>query len=800
MGMVANITLVHNNAVNSTFTVDSTRTVAIVGRGQNCNIRIDDAAVSSQHGQFFFTPQGVFYADLGSTNGSYINNNKLSTEATPLQNGTVVCLSGINSHIQFRVSLEASPGGTPTPQPIPQAYGVPGGRPVGTSLIIGRDPSCDIVLHQIGASRFHAKLTTAADGVYITDNHSTNGTFVNGVRITRPQKITGYDNIFIGGARFELKDGMLAADDNSERGLPVYVNNLGRRVTVKGAEKRILNNITLDIQPNEFVAVIGGSGAGKSTLMNILCGKTTAYDGFLAYDKSGMANTGAYKSAIGFAPQSDILYDDLTLYRMLYYSAKLKMPQDTRKEEYDNRVNQAIAMVQLTGHENTMVKNLSGGQRKRASIAVELLSDPRLFFLDEPTSGLDPATERHLMRLLKEMTRKNKTILAITHMTQNIGLCDKVIVLGRGGVLCYFGTPGDAIGFFGVTDVIDIYDKVDSEPLIWQQKYLAQHAEANKPVTANPHHNIKIDRRIGYNSGFSQFSILSARYIKLIFGDAKRVFLLLAQAPILGILLMLVAHNSYDGEIFNSYRSANSMMFALTCAAFWVGMLNSIQEICKERVIFEREKMTAVRTFPYIASKVAVISVISMIQAFLFLAVMQLFGTEFPTNNFDIPPFLGFYITICLTILSAAYLGLLVSTFSPNADRAMAVAPLLILPQILFSGAVFKLSGAMSVISNIIPCKLAMQGFGVLSDFNVINRERVEVQLCSLYGTGENSCFICYDALPSKFRSETISMYVEEMYDMTAGNLAGSWMGLIISAAAYVIIFSAALNKRKKAF
>lgn len=135
-------------------------------------------------------------------------------------------------------------------------------------------------------------------------------------------------------------------------------------------------------------------------------------------------------------PQEDIVFENLTLKKMLYYTAKMKMPDNTSMQEIEDRIQEVLRLIELTEHQNTMIKNLSGGQKKRASIAVELLADPGMFFLDEPTSGLDPGTEQKLMRVLNRLSKtQGKTIVMVTHTTQSLDLCDKIIFMGKKAIL-----------------------------------------------------------------------------------------------------------------------------------------------------------------------------------------------------------------------------------------------------------------------------------------------------------------------------------------------------------------------------
>ena len=232
---------------------------------------------------------------------------------------------------------------------------------------------------------------------------------------------------------------------------------------------------------------------------------------------------------------------------------------------------------------------------------------------------------------------------------------------------------------------------------------------------------------------------------------------------------MLVANSSATDGVFTYSSTAKSMLFSLTCAAFWIGMLNSIQEICKERDIFEREKISTVRILPYVSSKLVIIAFLCLFQALTLIGVVRAFTGEFPANDFGVASFFGFFLTTFLTVYCAACLGLAVSALSPNADRAMAIAPILLLPQILFSGVVFELEEFMSYLSNAIPSKLSMQSFGVLSNLNDL-------------------------ATSSSVDDKTF----HSMYSIT--NLSGfywAWIGLAITSLLYIVIFVSALKLKE---
>ncbi|MBQ3392774.1 MAG: ABC transporter ATP-binding protein [Lachnospiraceae bacterium] len=270
-------------------------------------------------------------------------------------------------------------------------------------------------------------------------------------------------------------------------------------------------------------------------------------------------NFDSLKQLIGYVPQSDIVYDNLTLYDMLSYTARLRLPRDMNEAERDAAIDRAIRLVELTEKKNSFIKSLSGGQKKRASIAVELLSDPKLLFLDEPASGLDPGTERNLMQSLREMANGGKTVILVTHSTLQLKLCDKIVFMGKGGNLCFFGSYDEALDFFGVSDVVDVYNMITENAKEWRGKYdrlrtMSGTAKAAPGKTAQR----KIKKNI-------QLPVLCSRYIKLVVNDRQRLLLLLIQAPVLALLISLVA----DGKRFEQYEMTKSLLFALSCLRFW---------------------------------------------------------------------------------------------------------------------------------------------------------------------------------------------------------------------------------------
>ena len=558
-------------------------------------------------------------------------------------------------------------------------------------------------------SRHHAVINKNAGIITISDKGSLNGVIVNGVAVDRSVRLNGTSVIQIADAVMVVHNGYILYF-RTISGVSVEVDHITKKV---GKGKTILNDVSLNIGENEFVAIIGGSGAGKTTLMNAISGfDSKLSSGSISVNGSDLhQNFDVLKSIIGYVPQQDIIYENLTLKRMLEYTAKMKMDKTVSAKERDERIEKVLEMVELTEHKNTYIRKLSGGQKKRASIAVELLADPKLFFLDEPTSGLDPGTEQNLMKTLKKLAKtQGKTIIMVTHTTQSLNLCDKIIIMGTGGRLCYMGTPEETLGFFNTDNLVNVYNMVSSDAPMWEKKF----SERNEYSAQDSHTEREKIKRGSRGSFWNQFKVLTARYAELMLHDRQRLVLLLAQPIIIAILLGIVAAE----KVFDVYEDTKSILFALVCSGIWIGLFNSIQEICKERVILKREYMANLKLPIYILSKYVVQLALGFIQTLLMLGLFAVI-VGIPEKGVIIGSgFVECALTLLLTVMASASMGLIISAFAKNGDRAMTFAPFVLIVQLLFSGILFKLEGAVDVISRVTVSRWAIEGLGCTADLN----------------------------------------------------------------------------------
>lgn len=456
----------------------------------NCQLLIKSSLVSSAHGRFELFDNQYFYIDQKNTNGTYLNNMMISkpsnsvSKPMKLKDGDILSIGDFSNkeRISIIFSLTANDNFDLRRISVFQ----------NNTLTIGRDKKSNICIQNVRVSRNHAIIQNIEGRTQIIDNHSSNGTIVNGTLVN--SKILDNQSVInIGSTKIFFINGNLIfreprenyirtcgesfstvflGTDHSTAGFDVEVKDISRIVPCKkgtgingGNKKYILQNVSLSINAGELVAICGGSGAGKTTFMNCINGFEPATGGQVFVNGMDLyKNYSSMKNSIGYVPQQDIIHDDLTLEDMLTYTAKLRLQKDITKSEIKKRVTEVLQMVDLEPQRHTYVKKLSGGQRKRGSIAVELISDPSLFFLDEPTSGLDPEAETHLMHQLRKLSKdKGKTVIVITHTLQNILLFDKVIFLAPGGKLCFCGTPEKAKNFFGVDNLADAYELISND-------------------------------------------------------------------------------------------------------------------------------------------------------------------------------------------------------------------------------------------------------------------------------------------------------------------------------------------------
>ena len=729
-----------------------------IGRdAQSCDIVLDSKMASHRHGQLTIAGRSIRYRDLESSNGTYVDilkNKKYlknSTAEVELRDGMVLNIGGVGKkdavYMMYSLCL---------PTEAWKSININRKR-----LSMGRASGNDIVLAHPAISRTHAAIEPAEDGYDLVDLSGRNGTLLNGRALRGKTRLQECDIIQILTYQMIYMQGTIFYKTTSE-GISLVVQHLGKTVGSSGRPKELLHDVNLQIESNEFVAIIGGSGAGKTTLMNAISGFDRSITGNVYCNGMNLRDNFKYlKAIIGYVPQEDIIYQNLTLRRMLEYTAKLKMPDDVSAQEREKQIDSVLEMVELKPQADTYIRKLSGGQKKRASIAVELLGDPRLFFLDEPTSGLDPGTEQNLMRTLNRLAKtQKKTIIMVTHTIQNLDLCDRIILMGTGGRCCFSGTLEEAKMFFDTKNLADAYNVVSADSKVWEREFTKfQKKDYELQISEAKDTNI-MKGQAKRSSAIRQWMILVQRYIELIKNDVMRLGILILQPVIIGILLYIVS----DENVFAVYENTKTMMFSLCCSGIWIGLFNSIQEICKERSILRREYMTNLKLPVYIFSKFFVQAIIGFVQAALlsgsFLIAVAKDGSGIFLDSY-VPEII---FTIWIVILASEALGFVVSANAKSGDKAMVVAPFLLIVQLLFSGILFKLEGVGEYISYATASRWTVEALGSIVDLN---------------------------ELPLRMQEEypMIEHEIEDFFEATAGHVEKCW-GILAGMAILLLVVS----------
>lgn len=711
-----------------------------------------------------------------STNGLYINQNRITPDGYSLKNGTEIRI-GQNSQDQIVLTYH-----NPTQPSTNNTQQLQRVSLKNRSVLLGRDVNATLPLEAPTVSRRHATIDTDAQGRYILRDYSTNGVFVNGQKVNGTAVLSAGATIRIGPFTLVLRGDELQILDRGNK-IRLDACNL----VIQDRDKRRLDDISIPIEPGQFVALVGGSGAGKSTLMRTLLGVEQTTQGVVYLNGENLRkNFNMYRTHIGYVPQDDIIHQELTVSEVLTYAAKLRLPPDI---DVIQVVEKTLQDVEMSHRRDAKVSELSGGQRKRVSIGVELLADPKLFFLDEPTSGLDPGLDKKMMQLLRKLADQGRTVILVTHATTNIKLCDRVVFLGRGGKLCYFGPADECLQFFGVKDdFADIYNQLEKPENIIDQ--------ANKFRRSDDYRRY-IDNRL--NSGtqlresnivnnhshgisfWEQFKILAKRYFQIQKRDRVNLALALLTAPI-SISLMTFAIRNQDPLVLGEQPDptlaplALRVLFVFTCAALWVGLSSSLQEIVKESAIYLRERLVNLGLFAYLGSKVAILSVLAGLQTLLMTAVIFLF---FKSPQPELISWQwGLIITTFLTLVTSFSLGLFVSAFVKNTSQANSALPLLLLPQFIFSGVLFKMEGIASKVSWLMLSRWSVGAYGTLVNLNQLVPEPIQLP------DGRT--------LPQPFEPTSV-------YEATWSNLSLNWSILCLHAFIYLTM-TFYLQKRKDIF
>jgi ABC-type multidrug transport system ATPase subunit/pSer/pThr/pTyr-binding forkhead associated (FHA) protein len=787
--------------------IQVTKDLTRLGRDPEMEVAIEAqaAVVSRRHAEIQRRDGQFVLVDLGSFNGTLLNEQRITTP-TPLYDGDRIQLGMGGPILRFVDPAHPAPAGARTPGQRVAGAAAPVGAPAvpvsgplaevagmhtmivkpgtgslqpGTpapggaqpqlllqrgfdgksTLSIGRGPDNDIHLDGLQISNRHARLLNSGGTVMIEDAGSTNGVYVNGARITGRRPITNRDIVQIGPfvLQADAQRGVAVFDTRSKTRIDVI--DITKEVTNRsgGGKIKLLDDVDLTIQPNEFVGLLGPSGAGKSTLMDSMNGMRPATAGHVLINNLDLyQHLDSLKQSIGYVPQDDIIHRELTVYRTLYYVARLRLSRDVSSAEIDQIVNEVMDVTGLSERRDVPVGQLSGGQRKRVSIAVELVTKPSVIFLDEPTSGLDPATEEKIMKLFRQIAESGRTVILTTHAMENVKLFDKIVVMMR-GKLVWYGPPMEALAHVKADSFKDLYDKLEgpinertakmgqlppnatkeqkaaykrqkeqiSEEVAEEWKRRFQQTPQYQNFVVKPLSGLRRDaqtvaparRRATVTDSVRQWATLARRYMEVLGRDKLNMLILFGQAPIVAFLTYLVVSNTATRDF---------PFFVIALVAVWFGTSVAAREIIRERAVYNRERMVNLGLLPYVGSKLFVLSIIVGVQCFLLIGTLKLFHLaglmKLPGNPVLVGDTLQVFVMI-LTGMVGIALGLLVSAVVKTSEMATSLVPLILIPQILFSGLVGVPQGMSKVIGLAMPATWSFDEMKRLSGLDTLREE-----------------------------------------------------------------------------
>ncbi|MEU6284212.1 FHA domain-containing protein [Streptomyces sp. NPDC047028] len=686
-----------------------------VGRDPLSDIVLDDDRVSWHHAVLRWDHDHWLLADASSTNGTYADGRRV--QEWGVGPGTVLHFgSPADGPRGVLVSPDPPAPDRPATVSMPALTGTfrqpTTVRPLpARGVRIGRADDNDLVVDDLTVSRRHAELRAHPDGTYeIVDLGSDNGTYLNGSPVTRAPVGPG-DIVGVGHFAFSLSGDVLQEYvDTGEVSLDVQ----DLTVAVDGGRKILLDHVSFPVGEKCLLAVVGPSGAGKSTLLRALTAQRPADRGTVLYDGRDLYHDFAeLRQRIGLVPQDDILHPQLTVRAALSYAAELRFPQDTAKTERRARVDEVIRELGLEQRAGQPVHSLSGGQRKRVSVALELLTKPSLLFLDEPTSGLDPGMDRSVMHMLRGLADDGRTVIVVTHSVLSLDVCDRLLVLAPGGRTAYYGPPDDALAFFGFTQWPEAFEAFDRDrDRDWAGEYRdSPHCRRYvTESTTQPRHPgesavapVPPPRPRSWGA---QLSTLTRRYAAVLAADRTFLAVMIALPFVMGAMARALA-----GSRLTQQTAMNALLI-LCVGGVLTGAANAVRELVKERAVYRRERAVGLSRSAYLMSKVVVLGTITVAQAVV-LTLVALLGVDLGVpggRGVLLPALAEIILAVALLAFTAMMLGLLVSALVRKEEVTMPLLVLLAIVQVVFCGALLRLHGVpgLEQLSWLVPSRWAL--------------------------------------------------------------------------------------------
>jgi len=720
----------------------------LVGRGSGATIRLTDTRISRRHAFIRRAEDGWRLVDAPSANGLYQAGERV---AEVVVDGELPVVLGGRDGVPMllRVVHDAAPAPPPPskpepPQPQPPTDELESRRPPSSGgpalsgvhrlpsdvVTIGRSLKSGIVLSDLMVSRRHAEVRRTGAGVELVDLSTGNGTFVNGHRIDRSLLRRG-DLVTIGRHALQF-DGTQLVEYVDTGDVSFAASDL---VVALPDGKRLLDRLSFNLPPRTLMAIVGPSGAGKSTLLGALTGFRPATSGRVHYAGRDLyAEYDELRQRIGLVPQQDIVHTALTVRQALEYGAQLRFPADVTPAERSARVTEVIGELSLTLQSDTRISSLSGGERKRASTALELLTKPSLLFLDEPTSGLDTDLDREVMSRLRILADEGRTVVVVTHNLQHLQACDVVMVLARGGHVAYLGPPSGAFAYFGVDDWADLFGRLKTrDGPAWAAdfgRYAGRdaRAEAPPPLRAGSAAMAELTP-VQRQSVGSQFRTLCSRYLAVTASDRMLLSIIGLLPIILAVFARVVPapHGLAHRGAVN--LGARQLLLVLAVGAALMGSASAVRELVKERAIYQRERAIGLSDVAYVGSKVAVLSAVAVLQGIV-LTLLALAGRP-PADSATVLGSPTLEIVIAIATLSAvsAVIGLVISAAVRDENQAMPLLVIITMAQLVLCGGLVPVAGRaiLEQLGWLTPARWGFAAAASTADVNGLERQAQDV-------------------------------------------------------------------------
>ena len=671
--------------------LDSTRVIT-VGRDGRCDVRLEHPQVSRRHAEVSFQPNlGWVIRDLGSANGLYREGQRVSQA---LLDGHVEITLGTAADAP-RILLSVPPAvirqEAAQHSPRRQRTVVVADPSLSATITIGRSPENTVVVDDLLVSRHHARATVEADGYRVEDLGSLNGTYVNG-RAIRTAHVGPNDLLTIGQLELRIIDEQLQMC--SQRSEVSLVANDLQVVLPQG--KVLLGGVSFELAESSLMAVIGPSGAGKTTLLNALTGARKATGGSVLFDGRNLyENYDELRHRIGLVPQDDVVHRQLTVRQALSYASELRFPADLEPAARQARVDEVIDELELRNHVGTRIDKLSGGQRKRTSVTLELLSRPSLLFLDEPTSGLDPALDRSVMQTLRGLADGGRTVVVITHNVANLNLCDSILLLAPGGRVAYYGPPNELLAHFRANDYPDVFAYVTDHPQDAATQFSAyvrataglRAIDQDRPAepAAPPQRRQPMHR---------QASTLFRRHLRVLAADRSyTLFMILLPLVLAGLTITVPGSAGFGAPATPPTSEPMQLLVVLMVGAAFMGMAASSRDLIGERAIYRREKSVGLSATAYVGAKLTVFGLLATVQSLLLVGVVLAVKDAPDKASLLGWPWLELTLAVIVTTFASAVLGLVISATVSTSEQVMPLLVVSIMAQLVLCGGLIPIAG-----------------------------------------------------------------------------------------------------------